>query len=340
MQNTPPFRHPELPLHNVRDTHRIVRMEPDHDATLRYALPIPKGWGRATRLVVPKPHPHAPEVIGVFSPTSDLSGPRIIVSVKRLRWEVDPLHWVTYGCTVGGWQLATARYLDAPRADRFEVGGMRLIKGRVDVRRRIGFVDNGRLFQVDVAAPADQWADLHDLLWSSAALLQLHKPTGRRAVESHPRYNGQGLSFCLPASWRVSRAETATGLRWFGGVEADVQKTATLRIDVARRDEHTPPPDLRRRAIAKELRARDLLLAAHAERNEHDPAADLDGWGGTYRVDGSYHDTPYELRIAHRDTDRHAIDYISIAPRPGTYHLDWMRTTRALELATLSSQCP
>ncbi len=338
MHTTAPFRHPEQPLVHVLKTHRIVRVEPDNDASLRYALPIPKGWGRVTRMAVRRPSPHAPEVIGVFSPTPDLTGPRVIVSVKRLAWEVDPLAWATHGFVVGGWQIATSRWLDPPRNDRFDVGGLAQIRGHVEVRRRIGFLDNGRLFHVDVAARLEQWSSVHDLLWPCAALFQLHEPSGRVQVEAQPRYRGPGLSFCLPASWRVSRQELPRGMRWFGGVETDVQKTAALRIDVCQRDDRTPPPDVRRRAIAQELRGRGVLLAAHAELDAQDPVTGREGWGGTYRAEASMNGTPYEVRIAHLDTPTHVVDYLSVAPRPGTYHLDWMRTTRALQVAASTSR--
>jgi hypothetical protein len=322
-------------LPKLRETHDAIKMRPAHDTKLRYSIPIPKGWGRAT--AVGTPDPGVPEPLGVFSPSPDLAGPRVIVSVKRLQWEVDPLEWVRYGWIRNGWKVAVARRLEAPWTGRFEIGGFKETDGIVQVRRATGFLDNGRLLRADVAAPQPLWPRVHDMLWPCGVLLDLREPTGRAQVEAQPRRKGPGISFKLPKSWRAGSGVTDGSLRWIAALEGDAQQCAALRIDVTSR-RRAQPLDHRQRAIAADLRAGGLLLDARIEAVDPDCGAELPGWRGHHRIMAKGRDGDrFEVRLAHRETDTCTIDYAMLAPEPGRCHLDWMRATRALDVAIAST---
>ena len=150
---TPPFHHP-LPLLDAVDrTHRKVGVAPGDDPSLRYVIPVPRSWGRVSAIAA-SPDANRAEILGVFSPSADLRGPRIIVSATRLRYEVHAEQWVHHAWAAAGWSIATARPLEPRFHPRFEIGALRKLDGAVEMRRCTGFVDNGRLFRVDVAAPS------------------------------------------------------------------------------------------------------------------------------------------------------------------------------------------
>jgi hypothetical protein len=320
-------------LAKLPETHLAMKIRPDHDAKLRYAIPIPKGWGRATALATPNAPPGVPEPLGIFSPTPDLKGPRVIVSAKRMQWEVDPLEWVRWAWIHNGWKIEVARRLDAPYEGRFEIGGTREVGGVTEVRRATGFLDNGRLVRVDVAAPQRVWAQVHDMLWPCGVMMQLKEATGRRQVEALPRRKGPGASFELPKSWRAMKGVKDGSLRWMASLDADVQRCAAIRIDVTSR-RRAQPMDRRQRAIAAEIAAGGLLLDSRTEPVDPDCGAALEGWRGHHRIGARGRDGErFEIRMAHRETKACAIDYVMLAPEPGRFHLDWMRATRALEVA-------
>ena len=82
MMRAAPFREAARTLDTLTRTHRRVGVIPNGDESLRYLLPIPRGWGRASSLGA-CPAPGQPEILGLFAPQPDLSGPRIIVSATR-----------------------------------------------------------------------------------------------------------------------------------------------------------------------------------------------------------------------------------------------------------------
>ena len=147
MMRAAPFRDALHTLDALPQTHRRMGIEPSSDASLRYVLPIPRGWGRVCGLGVGQ-SPGRPEILGVFSPRADLRGPRIIVSATRLRWDVDPLCWVQHHWASSGWEVALARPLDARWHPRFELGALGRVEGTVDVRRAVGVVAIGACCQV------------------------------------------------------------------------------------------------------------------------------------------------------------------------------------------------
>lgn len=78
--------------------HVSVSISPCSDPSLRYMLPIPRGWDflwdPGSTVVAGQP-----EIIGLFAPSLERHRPRLVVSVTRvsvtrLRWDVDPVQWI------------------------------------------------------------------------------------------------------------------------------------------------------------------------------------------------------------------------------------------------------
>ncbi|MCH9685357.1 MAG: hypothetical protein K0V04_28235 [Deltaproteobacteria bacterium] len=310
---------------------------PAHDTSLRYVLPVPRGWGRVEALAA-SPQPGRPEILGVFAPEADLTGPRIIVSATRLQWDVDPQAWVEHHWTQAGWSIAIARPLEARWHPRFEVGALRRIEGAVEVRRTTGWVDNGRLMRVDVAAPSSRWASLHDLLWPCGVLCSLTKPTYRREVEAQRRVGGPLVGFGLPASWHARPAPPPRpdANRWVASAEDGV---GVLRVDAMPwRSGEVESYEARRERLRRELRAEGLALARRVQRIPPGAAAGTPGLAGLFEVQARDHDHAFDVRIAHVDADGVSLDYVTAVASPECLPLDRMRTNRALELAVASTQ--
>jgi hypothetical protein len=325
----------------LQDTHVAVRIRPGGDPTLQYELPIPRGWHRATAYRGPARPAGNPDTIGLFCAAPDAQGPRVVVSVTQLRWEVDPIEWVRYGWACAGWRVAVARAVDHPRGPRFEVGALKDVGSRIDVRRTTGFVDNGRLFRVDVVASLLEWSRVHDELWACGALADLCSPTGRTQVETRHRCEGPGLAFAIPTSWGVDAPmRRGNGVRWQGALESSVQRGARISIvsQPGPDDEATLAP--RRAAIQRRLRAAQIAVSRSMEPVEEDALAELDGWRGMYRCTATFEDARYELRIAQRHLGGLDLDYVMLAPAPLTHHLDWMRATQAHRITILDTETP
>lgn len=228
----PRFEHPFQIAHSLPSTHTRLCVEPSHNPGLRYAIAIPKGWGQADGLVGPLPQSQA-EILGVFSASADLSGPRVMVTCTPLRWEVDPLAWVRHGLERAGWQTVTEGWLNTP-SGRFEIGSVRSAESGTEVRRCTGWVDNGRLLRVDVVTPVAQWDALHDQVWACGPLMKLAKATRLSAVERHTTYQGPAWQLALPDSWSVRGIDMQTGNRhcWIAQPRDAVQGAVALRVDV------------------------------------------------------------------------------------------------------------
>ncbi len=337
-----PFRDASPIIDRVQQTHRRVGIIPGTDASLRYTMPVPRGWGRVSGLGA-SPGPGRPEIIGLFAPDPDLEGPRLVVSVTRLRWDVDPVLWVRRGWEAAGWEIAVAGPL-APRwHPRFEVGALRRSAGGVEVRRTTGFIDNGRLVRVDAAAPSSAWLKLHDLLWPCGVMMSLERPTYRREVEAKRRYEGPRVAFELPASWAAQPppAPWQGAARWVATPIEGAEGAALIRIDA------TPwpggriePLEARQLRVRHELWRQGISLARRVERIPAGSAAGTPGLGGFFRAPAHDHDDTFEVRFAHVDSAGSSIDYTMIAASPDRCALDRMRAARALEIAVATTRTP
>lgn len=340
MKTIPPFRDASHTVELVRRTHEPVGIVPGNDPSLRYVLPVPRGWGRVWGLEA-GPAAGRPEIIGLFAPDPDLEGPRIVVSVTRLRWDVDPVMWVTHGWRAGGWELAVAGPLPPRWTPRFEVGALRREGGEIHVRRTVGFIDNGRLLRVDTAAPARTWKAVHDLLWPCGALMSLAKPTFRREVESVERYGAPPVAFDLPASWNVQAAASPWpgALRWVATLAEGAEGAVALRIDaIPCSVGWLGSIEERQERVRRELWGQGISMARRVERLPSGSAMGSPGLLGIYRTQARDHEDEFEVRFAHRDVGGWSIDYTAIAASPSRCALDHMRVARGLEIAVATTQ--
>ena len=341
MMRPAPFRDAEHTLDLLARSHRRVGIVPSSDPSLRYLMPIPRGWGRVCGLSA-EPSPGRAELLGVFSPEPDLDGPRIIVSVTRLRWDVDPLLWVRHHWERAGWSIAVARPLGARWHPRFEVGGLRQVAGTVEVRRCVGFIDNGRLLRVDAAVPSSTWSELHDVLWPCGVLFSLAKPTYRREVEAQGRIGNSSLvAFGLPASWqaRVARAPWAGMQRWVASPMDEIGRSAALRVDASEwSGDGLEPIETRQLRVRHDLRAHGIRLERRIERIPAGLATGVTGLIGFYRAVGQDNEERFEVRLAHRFVDGVSVDYTMVVASPQEHPLDFMRASRALEIAVATTE--
>ena len=336
-----PFRDASGVLDALTQTHRRVGVVPSGDECLRYVLPVPRGWGRVCALAA-NPAAGRPEILGIFSPQPDLAGPRLIVSATRLRWDVDPLLWTRYHWETAGWRIAAAQPLEARWHPRFEVGALRRVEGEVEVRRGVGFVDNGRLLRVDAVAPSSVWARVHDTLWPSGVLFSLAKPTYRREVEARMRIGNSSLvAFGLPASWRATRvaAPDAGVERWVASPTDDIGRSVALRVEAsAWNGETLEPIEARQLRVRHELWQQGIKMARRVERVHAGLAAGTPGLAGVFSVVGRDDEESFEIRLAHRFVDGVLVDYIVVVASPTRFPLDFMRAARALEIAVATTE--
>ena len=335
-----PFRDASHVLGLVEHTHERVGILPGSDPSLRYVLPVPRGWGRVWGLAASSA-PGRPEILGLFAPDPDLDGPRLVVSVTRLRWDVDPVLWVVNGWRAAGWEIAVAGPLPPRWHPRFEVGALRRADGEIEVRRTVGFIDNGRLVRVDAAAPARVWRKLHDVLWPCGVLMSLAQPTFRREVERTERYESPPLAFELPASWTACPAPPAWAgaLRWVAHPVEGAEGAVAMRIDAS------PCPggrfdslDTRHERLRRELWVGGIAMARRVERISSGSAMGSPGLCGFYRTDARDHEDYFEIRLAHRHVEGWSVDLTALTASPARCVLDHMRAARALEIAVATTR--
>jgi hypothetical protein len=336
----PPFRDASHVVSQVERTHERVGIIPGSDPSLRYLLPVPRGWGRVWGMDA-TPGPGRPEILGAFAPDPDLGGPRLLVSVSRLRWDVDPVLWVCHGWQNAGWQVAVAGLLEPRWHPRFEVGAVRQVAGEIEVRRTVGFLDNGRLVRVDTAAPARSWRKHHDLLWPCGVLMALAQPTYRREVERTERYESPSLSFELPASWtaRLKPPPWPGALRWAVRPVEGAEGAVAMRIDATPWPSgRVDPIQVRHDRVRRELWAEQIAMARRVERISAGYAEGSPGLGGFFRTDARDHEEDFEVRFAHRDVFGWSVDLTAVIASPARCALDRMRAARAMEIAVATAR--
>lgn len=336
----PPFRDASHVVSRLGRTHASVSVTPQADPSLRYVLPIPRGWSRVWSSEAPAAEGR-PGVIGQFAPCPDLDGSRIVVSVTRLRWDVDPVLWVMHDWRAAGWEIAVAGPLHPRWHPRFEVGAVRRSSGGIEIRRTVGFIDGGRLLRVDTTASAGAWERLHDLVWPCGAMMSLARPTYRREVEAAVRHESPPVAFELPASWEAKPIAPA----WAGAVRWAVQPVDGSERSVAMRIDATPwPPErfesaaVRQERVRHELAAQGIAMSRRVARLPSGSALGVSGLGGFYLTDARVRGDDFEVRFAHRDLESWSVDYTVIAAASSRCALDHMRAVRAMELAVATTR--
>ena len=339
---TPLFRVPsDYAIGRMGATHRRVAVVPAGDESLRYVMPIPTGWGRATGMNA-SPGPNRPELLGVYAPTADLGGARLLVSVTRLRWDVDPIAWVCHGWREAGWQTSVARPLPSRWSPRFEVGAVAERSGAYEVRHTVGFVDNGRLLRVDAVAPWPQWEGVRDTMWLCQAYFSLIKPTFCRTVEAIAPYEDERVAFGLPASWRAAQVlpSRAGASRWVARPFDGAASVVVLRIDAVERprDAAVPMPQ-RWDRLRKELYSQGIAMSRKVTRVERTELREAPGVAGCFRSEAVNGDQRFEIRVVHCERPGMSIDFTLIIGSPDRHPLERMRAVRGLELAVMRTRC-
>jgi len=324
------------PKTNVAQTHVMRVVEVPRDPTLSYTLPVPHGMWNATAIRSPAPASvMQPEAIGVFGTDRALEGPRIVVCAQTLPWEVDPLEWLRYAWVCSGWRAVVARTLPGDGGPRYELGALRCEGGHHEVRRCVATRSGARLVRADAVCPLEQWSQWHDPLWASADGLALTQPR-TATIEALVARSGPLVRFATPGSWHAAATGDDERVTWLAQLTESVQRGAQLRVDAESLESANTAP-ARREAFTTRVRACGITLMdlQPVERPLFDEL--LPGWGGQWGAPATLDGAPYELRLAQREHEGVAADYASLAPRPGTAHVDWMRATRAFDMAITTS---
>lgn len=326
------FEEPSVTAAGLSRTHRFMRVQPSHDATLGYRILIPKGWATATRIDKAPADIGRAELIGLFCPPQT-ERTRISVGATRLPWEVDPLGWTAARWSLMGWRVTHRRWLDA---HRFEVGASFGEGIDAQVRRGTGMVVEGKLVRVDVEAPLVGWEELHDLLWPAGALFVL-EGRGRDQFEARGKHEGPWLRFALPWSWTVEggpRGDT-DGASWVAWPEDDgVQSGLMLRVDVGPTGRD---PQVRLQRLLRDLALREVVLTEPL--SEVTMARPGVGVERHLRARARYQADRLDVAIAQRTVEPAVdLDVLMLAPDPTKFHLDWLRAQRAFEIAVQTAQ--
>jgi len=325
------------PKTEVAGTHVMRVVEVPREPGLGYALPVPRRMWSATSIRSPAPASvMQPEAIGIFGLDRMLEGPRLIVCAQTLPWEVDPLEWLKYAWISSGWRVVVARTLPGDGGPRYELGALQREAGRHEVRRCVATRSGARLVRIDAACPLDQWSQWHDPLWASLDRFTLAQRR-KASIESVVARSGPLVRFATPGSWDATASGTRTRVTWLAQPTESVQRGAQLRVDAVP-TETTEPAAQRRDAFAERVRACGITIATPLRPVDRPLfEALLPGWQGQWQGAAELDGQAYELRVAHREQDGVTADYAALAPRPGTAHVDWMRASRAFDMAITTS---
>ena len=184
--------------------------------------------------------------------------------------------------------------------------------------------------------PSNQWSRWHDPLWASAdrfTLTQQRKAT----IESLVARTGPLVRFATPGSWDATASGSRTQVTWLAQPTESVQRGAQLRVDAVPSDAAEPAKE-RREAFVERVRACGIRMTTPLHPIERPLFEELlPGWQGQWQAAAELDGEAYELRLAHREQDGVTADYATLAPRPGTAHVDWMRASRAFDMAITTS---
>jgi len=305
------FRHPEPNLEALGQSHEVRCIEMNFDASASFAVPVPR------TMVTARPSRHIPEAPGrpmplaVFGEPPNLDGPQLRVSSQTLRWEVDPMEWLRWQGVHQGWRVALVKRHPGPQGPRYELGALREKDGRVEVRRTMATRSGARLMRCDAVAPLEDWSAHHDALWHSIDGFRLGR-CERASIESLAGHEGPLLGFAVPGSWDARGVGDVRRMVWSAQLAEHAQRGAALKLQVQML-EGAPDAQARRESLWRELRRDGVKL----------------GWQAAVGADGR----EGVVVLVQREDDALAVDYLMVAPAAGTEHVDWMRASRALDVA-------
>ena len=331
------FRHPKASVEEVAKTHEVRRVEVAHDPGVSFSLPVLRGMSTAMPREGMPLGRMRPEPLALFARPPDLEGPRLHVSVQRLEWEVDPLEWLRWTMVKDGWRVALLQTHPGPNGPRYEVGALREVEGVAVVRRTMAVRSGARMVRCDASARLREWESWHDALWHSLDGFRLGRVT-RGPIEALVAHEHALVSFALPGSWEARSAELDDdGTRWVARMARDAQRGAMLRVE-ARPADAAPDAQRRRAAVVAELRGVGATLTGLREVERAEFSSLIPGWVGQWQAGvETANKGRGVLVLAQREEQGVVVDYMLVLPAAGTEHLDWMRGTRALDVAVATS---
>ncbi len=318
----------------LSQTHTQYVLRPSNDPSLAYRIDVPKGWGFARDVPSTAGVTGRPERIGLFVPPSEDidrgATTSVTVSATALAWEVDPLEWVVARLIVSGWRIVVRGWLDDTR---FEVGAVFEAPDGDRVRRTTGQISAGKIVRVDVDTLVAAWPELHAMLWPCGEFFDVGDASPN--LEARIRHEGPLVRFETPRTFQAVGGEGADGsVSWVVYSDEDIQHGVLLRVDAR------PCGATVEERQARVLRA--LALRGVLVDTRHQPLEPMRGSSAPqvalWQADARHLEHPLQLRVAHCDLDGVAVDVFMLAPRPGQFHLDWLRATRAPEIVVASLQ--
>lgn len=326
------FRHPKVAPEDVAKTHEVRRVEVIHDPSASFGLPVLAAMSTAMPTAGVPHRCFQPEPLALFALPPKLEGPRLHVSVQHLEWEVDPLEWLRWLAVNDGWRVAMVRTHPSPFGPRYELGTLREVGGVAVVRRTMAMRSGTRLVRCDASTPLPMWSQWHDALWWSLEGFLLGQVSAG-TVEELVVHEGPLAGFGLPGSWEARlRVSEDGGAVWMARILRDAQRGAALKVKAQRLD-CAPSAEQRRAALWREIREAGARLGAELEAERAEFASLVPGWVGQWQAGQRGERGDGVVVLVQRESQGVAIDYILAAPAAGTEHLDWMRATRALDVA-------
>ncbi len=330
------FMHPEAAPDALAKTHELRRVEVSHDPGLSFEVLSPLAMATAMpKGFVPEGR-ERPMPMALFGLPPTLEGPRLLVCAQTLPWEVDPLEWLRWLWARAGWRVAIAKTHPRPGGPRYEIGALREVDGAVEVRRTMAVRSGPRLVRCDASAPLSVWPQWHDALWHALDGFALGQ-VQRKPVEALVVREGPLLGFALPGSWDArSTGSEEDGVVWAAQPARGVERGAMMMVH-ARRLDGAPAAEARRASLWQEVRASEVRVGAVVEVPRVEFADLVPGWLGQWHAGAQTPTGDGVVVLVQREVQGVALDYVMTAPAAGTEHVDWMRATRALDVAIATS---
>jgi hypothetical protein len=310
----------------------VVRVVPPGGESHAYRLPVPRGWAYGSSVGKALDFDTIARPIGTFvQPDRSAS---IVVGVTPLPIEVRLEEWLAEDLGKARWQM------DAMAWHRIGALPKLAIVARRDthVRAMAAIPDGGRLYTVNVHAPAARASEVVDRLWWSAMMFRLCRPGGTGRLEARQAIELGRHRFDAPYSWEArparitpSDARVQLLLRHPAGAP---RGQLTVRVD---RTTNTMPIEARRAATLAHLSSKGLVLARTLEQPEQPWHGVPNGWELRSLAARNVAGATVDLLLVHGAVDDACVEMIAMGSR-GTPR-SWMRTARALEIACETLAC-
>ncbi|HWB74234.1 MAG TPA: hypothetical protein VG755_04750 [Nannocystaceae bacterium] len=297
----------------------VVRVVPPGGEPHAYRLPVPRGWayggsvGKALELdTIARP-------LGTFV-QADRSA-SIVVTVTPLPIEVRVEEWLADDLGRARWKLEQMKWHRMRGAPKLAVFARR----DAHVRAIAAIPDGGRLYAVNVHAPANRAKEVADRLWWSAMAFSLCRPAGPGRLEGRQRVELGSHVFEAPVSW-IAGARGELVLRHPSGVER-----GRIAVRVDRTTSGATPIDRRRTATLTRFVKRGLVLARTLEVPPRPWQGLPEGWELRGLAARNKAGDTVDLLLVHGTIDGVCVEVAAVGSR--STQRSWMRTARAVEIA-------